>query len=153
MILLRLVFLRSRLEFEHFLPTGLGVSAFAKGLEVYHLGMSRMRPEFLDPDHSRAVDALILEEPEDEEGEDERNTKASKMKTGTRATRSSGIESLNADTWDHTFNFQYPLNGALWTFCSVNRRFSAVATASGRLRSCSAKSRSLTITSPVGYRW
>jgi hypothetical protein len=70
MILLRLVFLRSRLEFEHFLPTGLGVSAFAKGLEVYHLGMSRMRP-VLDPDHSRAVDALILEEPEDEEGEDE----------------------------------------------------------------------------------
>jgi hypothetical protein len=53
----------------------------------------------------------------------------------------------------HTFNFQYPLNGARWTFCSLNSRFSAVATASGRFRSSSAKSRSLTITFPVGYRW
>jgi hypothetical protein len=53
----------------------------------------------------------------------------------------------------HTFNFQYPLRGAFWTFCSFSSRFRAVVTASGRFRSCSAKSRSLTITSPVGYRW
>src|ERR1700730_10467151 len=43
-----------------------------------------------------------------------------------------------------------PLRGALWTFCSPKRRSSAVATESGRLRSCSSKSHSLTTTSPVG---
>ena len=51
---------------------------------------------------------------------------------------------------NQTFSFQYPFSGAFWTFCSPKRRFSAVATMSGCLRSCSAKSRSLTITSPVG---
>jgi hypothetical protein len=50
------------------------------------------------------------------------------------------------------FNLQYPRNGARWTLCSLKSRFSALATASGRFRSCSAKSRSLPITSPVGYR-
>ena len=55
-------------------------------------------------------------------------------------------------TGDQTLSFQYPLRGALWTFCSPKRRSSAVATESGRLRSCSAKSRSPTTTSPVGYR-
>jgi hypothetical protein len=51
------------------------------------------------------------------------------------------------------FNFQYPRSGALWTFCSLNSRFRAVITTSGRFRNSCAKSRSLTITSPVGYRW
>src|SRR2546425_5379983 len=51
---------------------------------------------------------------------------------------------------NQTFSFQYPFSGAFWTFCSPKRRFSAVATMSGCLRSCSAKSRSLTTTSPVG---
>src|SRR5437660_11938130 len=54
--------------------------------------------------------------------------------------------------WDQTLSFQYPLRGAFWTFCSPKRRFSAVATVSGRLRSCSAESRSLPTTSPVGQR-
>src|SRR5881628_265317 len=48
--------------------------------------------------------------------------------------------------WDQTLSFQYPLRGAFWTFCSPKSRFSAVATMSGCLRSCSAKSRSLTTT-------
>src|SRR5213593_2581272 len=52
--------------------------------------------------------------------------------------------------WDQTLSFQYPLSGAFWTFCSPKSKFRAVATVSGRLRSCSAKSRSLTTTSPVG---
>jgi hypothetical protein len=61
---------------------------------------------------------------------------------------------FSSRTWNlHTFNFQYPLSGALWTFCSLKSRFRAVITASGRFRSSSAKSRSLTIASPVGYRW
>jgi hypothetical protein len=50
-------------------------------------------------------------------------------------------------------HLQFPLGGAFWTFCSFSSRFSAVATASGHFRSRSAKSRSLTITSPVDYRW
>ena len=54
---------------------------------------------------------------------------------------------------NQTLSFQYPLRGAFWTFCSPKSRFRAVATMSGCLRSCSAKSRSLTTTSPVGYRW
>src|SRR5438445_4531219 len=41
---------------------------------------------------------------------------------------------------NQTFSFQYPFSGAFWTFCSPKRRFRAVATMSGRLRSCSAKS-------------
>ena len=51
------------------------------------------------------------------------------------------------------FSFQYPLSGARWTFCSFSSRLSAVTTASGRFRNCSAKSLSLTTTSPVGNRW
>ena len=50
-----------------------------------------------------------------------RKTKAAttkkKMTTmGTKATRSSG-------SGDHTFNFQYPLNGVRCTFCSFSSRF------------------------------
>jgi len=73
MILLRLAFLRSRLEFEQFFPPGLGMPAFAKGFEAYHLGMSRMHPEVARPflsDHSVVADVLVREEP-DEEEEDE----------------------------------------------------------------------------------
>ncbi len=56
--------------------------------------------------------------------------------------------------WNHQrLNFQYPRNRALSTFCSFSSRFKAVMTAAGGFRSCSARSRSLTITSPVGYRW
>src|SRR6476661_3150983 len=61
-------------------------------------------------------------------------------------------EPKTTPTGDQTLSFQYPLRGALWTFCSPKRRLSAVATESGRLRSCSAKSRSQMTTSPVGYR-
>ena len=50
----------------------------------------------------------------------------------------------------HAFHFQYPRDGAGWTFCSLKSRFSAVATAARGRRSCPAKSRLLTITSPVG---
>jgi hypothetical protein len=50
-------------------------------------------------------------------------------------------------TGDHTFSFQYPLREAGWTFCSRKRRFSAVAMASGRLRSCSARSGTLPVRS------
>ena len=48
------------------------------------------------------------------------------------------------------FNFQYPLSGARWTFCSLSSRLSAVTIMSVLLRNCSARSRSLTTTSPVG---
>lgn len=51
---------------------------------------------------------------------------------------------------NHTFNFQYPLSGAFWTFCSPSSRLSAVPIMSGRFRSCAAKSSSPTTTSPVG---
>ena len=60
------------------------------------------------------------------------------------------IEPGTKPAGDQTFSFQYSLRGALWTFCSPGRRSSAVATESGRRRSCSAKSPSLTTTSPVG---
>ena len=85
-----------------------------------------------------------------------RTTTAKKMTTATKkttATRSRELGQSKATLGDHAFNFQYPFNVALWTFCSCSSRFRAVTTASGRFRSCSAKSRSLTITSPVGYRW
>ena len=40
---------------------------------AYHLGMSRIRPESLDPDRDRsvAVDVLVREEPDDEEEEED----------------------------------------------------------------------------------
>jgi len=44
----------------------------------------------------------------------------------------------------HTFNFQYPLNEALWTLCSRNNRSSTAATVSGRFRSCTDRSRTFT---------
>jgi len=59
-------------------------------------------------------------------------------------------EPSTTPTGDQTLSFQYPLRGAFWTLRSPKRMISAVATASGRLRSCSAKSRSLTTTSPFG---
>ncbi len=62
-------------------------------------------------------------------------------------------EPSTTPTGDQTFSFQYPFSGARWTFCSFNNKFRAVTTASERFRNCSAKSRSLTITSPVGYCW
>ena len=76
------------------------------------------------------------------------------MNSGTRMRHQSEAKRVNelstTPTLDQTLSFQYPLRGALWTFCSPKRMFSAVATVSGRLRNCSAKSRSLTTTSPVG---
>ena len=36
-------------------------------------GMTRMRPEFLDPDHSIAVDALLREEPDEGEEDEEKH--------------------------------------------------------------------------------
>jgi hypothetical protein len=50
------------------------VAAVANGHGV-PLGMSRIRPEFLGPDHSDrsvAVDVLVREEPDEEEDEEDR---------------------------------------------------------------------------------
>ena len=49
-----------------------------------------------------------------------------------------------------TFNFQYPVSGARWTFCSFSSRLSALTITTVRFRNCSARSPSLTTTSPVG---
>ena len=46
----------------------------AKGYEAYHWAMSRMRPEYLDPetsDRSVTADVLVREEPEEEDDDDE----------------------------------------------------------------------------------
>ncbi len=50
------------------------VAVLAKRYEAYHLGMSRIRPEYLDPetsDRSVAADVLVREEPDEEEDEEE----------------------------------------------------------------------------------
>ena len=46
----------------------------AKRYEAYHLGMSRIRPEYLDPetsDRSLAADVLVREEPDEDEDDEE----------------------------------------------------------------------------------
>jgi hypothetical protein len=56
----------------------LGMPAFAKGYEAYHLGMSRIHPECSDADpldRSVAANALLRQEPDEEEDEDEGDAK------------------------------------------------------------------------------